>query len=692
MLRPAVACAFPLLLLVPAAVAAVPPDPLVAELVARHGEGQRARIERGLAQLDAFWRAEDGERAARDEFVRAQFAGDPATLDALFERLEAGLESLDGHFNEIARDWRAHSDLDRGPILPFDEIMAAFDPAAHVSDDLFGNRLAFVVLLNFPLTTLDERLTRGDAWSRREWAEARLAERFSKRIPSAVNQAFAEAAAKASQYVAGYNIWMHHLVDGRGERLFPPKLRLLEHWNLRDEIKASYSDPAHGLARQRTIQRVLERIVDQSIPAVVVDNPRVDWDPFENRVAPAAVRDDDGRDPLPADPSAAPEPATRYATILEGFRAARQVDPYSPTAPSLIARRFDEDRELPEPRVAAMFDQVLSSPLFGEIAALVRARLGRPLEPFDLWYNGFRPRGAQSEAELDALVRARYPNAAAYARDMPRMLRELGFRPEQADFLAGKIVVDPARGSGHALGALRRADSPHLRTRVGADGMDYKGFNIAVHEMGHNVEQIYSLDGVDHTLLAGVPNTAFTEALAFVFQAHDLELLGLAAPTAESRALKTLGDFWSAYEMCAVGLVDMGMWHWMYEHPDATPEALRDAVVALSKQIWNRYYAPVFGQRDVVLLGVYAHMVDSFLYLPDYAIGRLIALQIEQQMAKAGRLGDEFERMARQGRVTPDLWMRNATGAPVAADALLAATRAALATVGAPAARAAGGR
>jgi len=679
MLRPAFAVALPLLLLMPAAAAAA--DPLVAELVARYGEGERARIERGLGQLDAFWRAEDGDRAARDEFARTFFAGDAATLDALFERLELGLESLDGHLLEISRDWKSHTDLDRGPILPFDEIMAAYDPAAHVSDDLFGNRLAFAVLLNFPLTTLDERLSKGENWSRREWAEVRLAQRFGKRIPSSVNQAFAEAAARAAQYVAGYNIWMHHLVDAGGRRLFPPKLRLLEHWNLRDEIKASYSDPQQGLAKQRAVQKVLERIVDQSIPEVVIDNPRVDWDPFANRVAPAAVRDDGGSEPVPPAPSAAPEPATRYATILAGFRAARLVDPYSPTAPTLIARRFDEDREIPEARVRAMFEQVLSSPLFAEVARLVRARLGRPLEPFDLWYNGFRPRGTYTEAELDALVRARFPTAEAYAKDMPRMLSELGFRPEEAAYLAGKIVVDPARGSGHAWGAARRADSPHLRTRVGAEGMDYKGFNIAVHEMGHNVEQIYSLDRVDHTLLAGVPNTAFTEALAFVFQAKDLELLGLAAPDAESRALKTLGDFWGAYEMCAVGLVDMGMWHWMYEHPDATPAELRDAVVALSREIWNRYYAPVFGQRDVVLLGVYAHMVDSFLYLPDYAIGRLIALQIEQKMARGGRLGDEFERMARMGRVTPDLWMKNATGEPVAADALLAATRAALDTV-----------
>jgi len=86
----------------------------------------------------------------------------------------------------------------------------------------------------------------------------------------------------------------------------------------------------------------------------------------------------------------------------------------------------------------------------------------------------------------------------------------------------------------------------------------------------------------------------------------------------------------------------------------------------------------VFGKRDVVLLGVYSHMIDSFLYLPDYPIGHLIAFQIEEQMEKAGNIGAEFERMSTVGSVTPDLWMKKATGAPVGPEALLVATKKAL--------------
>jgi hypothetical protein len=48
---------------------------------------------------------------------------------------------------------------------------------------------------------------------------------------------------------------------------------------------------------------------------------------------------------------------------------------------------------------------------------------------------------------------------------------------------------------------------------------------------------------------------------------------------------------------------------------------------------------------------------------------------------RKGDLGGEFERMTRQGRLTPDLWMQRATGAPVGPAALLAATERALRTV-----------
>src|SRR6201981_2047180 len=117
----------------------------------------------------------------------------------------------------------------------------------------------------------------------------------------------------------------------------------------------------------------------------------------------------------------------------------------------------------------------------------------------------------------------------------------------------------------------------------------------------------------------------------------------------------------------------------MHTTPQARPSQLNAATLQIAKDVWNRYYAPVFNQKDVVLLGVYSHMIDSFLYLPDYPIGHMIALQIEEQMKKAGSIGPEFARMARMGRIPPDLWMEPATARPVGPEALLGATQQALA-------------
>jgi oligoendopeptidase F len=208
--------------------------------------------------------------------------------------------------------------------------------------------------------------------------------------------------------------------------------------------------------------------------------------------------------------------------------------------------------------------------------------------------------------------------------------------------------------------------------------MDYMGYNIGIHELGHNVEQVLSLNRVDHTLLRGVPNNAFTEALAFVFQARDLELLGLAERDAHAEALDVLATFWNTFEIAGVSLVDVDVWHWMYGNPDASPAELREATLRIARDVWNRYYAPVFGQRDSPLLGIYSHMISYPLYLADYPLGHMIALQIRQQMERAGTVGPEFVRMAVTGNVLPDLWMREATGAPVGPEALLAATAAAL--------------
>lgn len=652
----------------------------VAALVARHGPGERARIERGVAQLARYWRAQDGDAAAFARFADAEFIPAGPQFEATFARFEFALERVAGYLNSLNRDLRRGVDLEIGPLLPLDRRLAAWDLNAHVADDLFSTQIAFVGLLNFPLSTLDERLRDGGSWSRRQWAEARLAATFAKRVPAEVGAQAARAYSEADAYIGGYNVALHHLLTRDGRRLFPPGLRLITHWNLRDEIKAQYASADVGASeRQALLARVMDAIVRQTIPAAVIDNPLLDWTPETGAVSVSPVRDYEPPAGRAATPDPSPEPHTRYARWLAVFQAERRADAFSPDQPTFIDRRFNGDREIPEAQTQELLEALLDAPVGARVGGLIEARLARPLQPFDVWYAGFKPRAKHSEAALDALTKRRYPTPEAYARDVPRLLVGLGFTPERAAFLAERIVVDPSRGAGHAFGSYRRDDAAHLRTRVGPDGMDYKGYNIAVHEMGHNVEQVFSVTTIDHTLLMGVPNNAFTEALAFVFQARDLELLGLGAPDPAARDLRALEEFWAAREIAAAALVDMRAWRWLYAHPEATPAQFGAAVVQISQDVWNRWFAEIFKTRDVALLGIYSHMVSYGLYLPDYPLGRLIAFQIERHFERAGRpLGQEFERLAQQGRLTPDAWMRQGVGGPLSARPLLEAAQEAL--------------
>src|SRR4051812_22314548 len=117
----------------------LPADAVTSDLVAKYGDAQRERATRGVKQIASFWRAEDGDAAAFGEFAKTNFAGDAKTLDALFDRMEFAFEQVDGHMLEIGRELRRQSDLDIGPIYPFDEIMAGYDASAHLNDDLFAN-------------------------------------------------------------------------------------------------------------------------------------------------------------------------------------------------------------------------------------------------------------------------------------------------------------------------------------------------------------------------------------------------------------------------------------------------------------------------------------------------------------------------------------------------------------------------
>ena len=614
------------------------------------------RINACVKQAARLWTKKDGTAKEFRDFCRDNFfTGE--NLRALFARFEDKLEAITGHFNALKLKLRHETDEDTGPLQPADSLFSAYSPGAHFSDDMFAAKLAFMALLNFPVRTLAECLAGGGAWMREEWAVMRLGKAFAHRVPAEVNQRLSRASSAAESYISGYNIYMDKVADGNGEPAFPKGPRLISHWGLRDYLKSFYSAGGAGLKQQRLISAVMGRIIAQEIPLKFIDSGARVYDPVNNTL--------DGN-------KAEREPDTRYKLFLDVFKAHLAEDEYYPLEPTHIGRKFNMVREIPEEEVEKMFTELLEAPAGKEAAGLIKARLGRKLEPFDIWYDGFKARSGIALEELDGLAAKKYPSPAAFERDIPNILEKLGFAKETAAFLGERIEVDAARGSGHAWGAQMRTEKAHLRTRVPAGGFNYESFNVAMHELGHCVEQVFSLYRVDHTLLAGVPNTAFTEGFAFVFQDRDMEVLGFENKDPEAAHSKALDTFWATREIAGVALVDMHVWRWLYQNKDASPEELRQAVVQIARSIWDKYFAPVFGGGSSPILAVYSHMICYGMYLPDYPLGHIIAFQVEEYV-KTHKLGTEMERMSVLGSITPRDWMPQAVGAEISPRPLLRA-------------------
>lgn len=643
------------------AFAAIPPivvQSTIDDLTSKAGN-QEEMMKKGVRQVAKLWQDKDGDDEVFKTFCLENYISDPSEKEQVFLKISNYFEGIYGNFNAmtLCLDWNVT--IDSGPEHPIDKHFAAYSPSSHLSEDFYNNKIAFIVALNFPELTLKEKETLGK--DRLAWAYARLGDIFTQRIPSAVMQKRAQISSDADRYIAAYNIYMGPLLNTKGKKIFPEDMILLSHWNLRDEIKANYNKGNEGLDKQRTVYEVMKRIISQDIPLEIINSGKYDWNPYTNTIFDAGKKIE-----------TTPETTIRYQKMLNNFNIMQEIDKY--TGNTYIDRNFDNDMEVAVDEVTKLFDDFLSAPELKEAGKMISKRLGRKLEAYDIWYDGFKARSNLDETKLNEQTRALYPNAEALEKDLPAILVKLGFSKERADYLAEKIAVDPARGSGHAWGAAMKGQKSRLRTRIPAGGLDYKGYNIAIHEFGHNVEQTISLYDVDYFMLNGVPNTAFTEALAFVFQKRDLDILGITDNNPEKEAMDVLDKVWSMYEICGVSMLDISVWKWLYAHPDATAEQLRDAVISLSKEIWNKYYAPVFGVKDETVLAIYSHMIGYPLYLSAYAFGQIIEFQLEGYL-QGKDFASEVNRIFKSGRLTPTQWMLEATGESLTVTPLLEAVR-----------------
>lgn len=566
------------------------------------------------------------------------------SLERVFEAAQAATDRLQVVLQEPTVQ------TDKGEPTEVDWIVSGYNIGDHFQEDMRKIGIADICTKNFPHYTLAEKNTHATQWNRQDWAAARLGDMFRNEIPALVLQKISQVYAESDNYISAYNVMMNRVRGKNGKELWPEGTRLLTHWNLRDELKSNYAPLPNASEKQEKIFEVMLHIINDDTP--------VEW-----------LETDLG--------------TKRYQTIIDSYHAVRDMDQYDSDYPTYIARRFESELEMPEAEVEELFTTLVGSPEVKWVAKEIQKRLKRKLRPYDIWYDGFKARSGMNEEDLTARTRALYPNAKAYEGDIKRMMMKMGFSENEAAFVSSKITVDPARGSGHARPCVGRTEPARLRTRIGAEGMDYKGYNIAVHEMGHNIEEVTSLYHIDYYMLRGIPNDGFTEASAFLWQQRDLDLLpqdeSIAADGkrgAEMTKDEVLDQFWSMYEIMGVSLLDMRMWRWLYAHPEATDGQLKDAVLQLAAEVWNDYYYPVLGQKDCTLLAIYSHMVCYPLYLPGYPIGHLVHFQLEEHLSKCStqeEFAQEYTRIFSQGCLTPDAWMKGAVGCSLSVDPVLRA-------------------
>lgn len=634
----------------------LPIDATIAALVERHGQQEAERIRAGVSRVAQRWRASDGSGEEFLNFCRDFYMSKPADRKRLLARLETVITTTRGHMREISREAGQWAELAGDRIAGVDELLAAFDPAPDLAEQLYAQRVAFLLLLNFETPTLETMQREGAGWSMDQWVAARLTRGLPPRIPGEVQTAAGRKYNAAKQWIYSMHPHVGSMVDADGRRLYDPGTTLLPHWKLRDEAILAYGTP-DALARQRALMWCMRRSIDGTLPKVLLErDPDEPWDPQANTIGGQPVAETIG--------------LVRYEHWLELFHAEQLRDPYYPEYPTALARSWELDREIPPERAEQVLVDLLRAPVRKRLYAFLRDRLGRPLEPHDVYFS--RPFKRAPVEELDAAVARRFQGIDDFARQLPTILCEIGFPGAEADWLAARIRVERSRDAGHCSPPGLPEYGPWLTTSLNRGRFDFAAYGTATHELGHAVESAVSVSRAPRPALRGVPGSCAVESVANIFCDTRFKLVDVRLSTEDIAPLDqmTVESMLASCQMAGPALLELRTWQWLYEHPDTSAAQLRDAVLRIASDIWGEFFEPYFGPDPYYLPAAYQHMIGYPLYLANYVLSDL-ALQQMRAYVRGKDVASELMRMYTIGRLTPDIWMERAVGAPLSAEPLL---------------------
>ncbi|MCA1757241.1 MAG: hypothetical protein LC649_07275, partial [Bacteroidales bacterium] len=578
-----------------------------------------------------------------------------------FLRVSDNLVTLQGHMSKIRsriNESNAFTDRSKVKVDPFfRESIPGFDP--------WESRLAHFVQLNYPYYSLDEKREMGPGWDRMKWAMVRVGDYYHMRTDPGFSRAEADEVREFGKYMDNYFFRMNHISSPDGTYPFAEGAGsfLHSHRGIRDNVKEEYTK-AGGLERQILSGKVIEHIVMGTVPAEFITDTTTRWDPWKNEL----YRMEEGSpEPIPF----TPEGEIRYAGLRSAFLNRTSEDVlYEPNS-TVITRTFENNNLKPD-EVEKLIRDFLSDPVFAEVGKLIENRLGRTLQPFDLWYSGFQEQSLYGAEMLDSITKARYPDPMALQNDLGDILVRMGFEKGEAEYIGNHISVRPVGSGGYSNQPPLRNDTALLTTMFGTDGLDYKSYRVAMHELGHNVCGIYSTRNIDNFVLAGVPTGGITEGYAELLAYKNIQGLGLKASTPEEQKHNlALAAFWYLAEMGGQALTEIEVWKWMYANPGFSAGELSDAVNSITTGIWNQYYSEIFGGlSDQHILAIYNHFITGSHYLYNYYMANVIVLQLSDAF-EGDNLAANLENACLEGETLPELWMVRATGEDISLNAVI---------------------
>ena len=627
-----------------------------------NSEVEQSRLDKGIFQLAEIWTEKDGDGEAFVNFCVENFLTDEELEDNT-QRICKNLEILNGSTAHIRNAFTDSERFTDGVEIKADHFFRRSIPSV----DFQKSKLSHFIRLNYPAYTLDEKRQLGEAWSRKDWAMVAIGDRYSSRPVSNFKRSAVKEAAEFKKYMQHYFLRMDAVSLEDGSLPFAEGVLLHSHRGLRDNCKEEYTRDG-GYDRQRLTGKVAEHILLGTVPVKFLTDSSTIWNPWTNKLTKIEGR----RYELVESQLEGP---VRYGGFKSVFLNRSSEDQIYDGESTVLERTVKSHNFYLE-EVEKTIRDFLADPVIEEVGSLISKRLQRPLEPFDIWYSGFQEQSFYQADYLDSLTRAKYPNPKALQDDVPNILMNMGFSKDESEHIGTFTEVRPVVSGGYTSSPPMRGDKAVMTTMFDKRGLDYKSYRVAMHELGHVVCAVYSADEVDNFILDGVPTNGITEAMAELLAYKNVEGLGLEASRPEEKDhLLSLAVLWYLVEMGGQALTDIESWKWIYAHPDAKPAEVQAAVLKITEDIWNQYFADVFGGlRDQHLLSIYNHFITGSLYLYNYFLGNVIMYQLHDAY-KNDDYGKSLRGACKEGNTLPEMWMQNAVGAPISATPVLNASK-----------------